>query len=145
MAGLSDSNTRNPSASNVAFNAVYTDIPLSFKTHPIKKDILPLKDIDAVKQSVKNIILTNQTERPFQMGIGGDIVRYLFEPVSPITAFSLREEIFRTISTHEPRISNVRVSVVGNIDKNSFDVTISFNIDVSSNREEISFALERLR
>jgi phage baseplate assembly protein W len=145
MAGLSDSNTRRPSASNVAFRKVYSDVPLAFKEHPVKKDIRPLNDLDAVKQSIKNIILTNQGERPFQLSIGGNVTRYLFEPLTPFTAFSLEEEILRTISRNEPRVRSTKVKVSADIDRNTFDVTIGFNVDFSSNREEVSFALERLR
>ena len=144
MAGLSDANT-NIKATTVAFSSLYTDISLAFKEHPVKKDILPLKDLDAVKQSIKNLILTNQGERPFQMGIGGNITRYLFEPVTPFVAFSLQEEIIKTIRRHEPRVRNTQVKVIADIDRNLFNVTISFLVQASNTQEEISFALERLR
>ena len=144
MAGLSDSNT-NVKATTVAFNSLYTDISLAFKEHPVKKDILPLRDLDAVKQSIKNLILTNQGERPFQMGIGGNITRYLFEPVTPFVAFSLQEEIIKTIRRHEPRVKNTQVKVIADIDRNLFSVTITFLVQASNTQEEISFALERLR
>jgi len=141
--GLSDYNETK--ASNIATKNVYTDIPLSFKKHPVKNDIVPLKDLDAIKQSVRNIILTNQGERPFQMGIGGNVTRYLFEPVTPLTAFSLKEEIIKTLQRNESRISNTQVNVVADIDRNMFNVIIAFNVQFSNIREEISFALERLR
>lgn len=141
--GLSDYN--DSKASNIALKNVYADIPLAFKEHPVKKDIIPLKDIDAVKQSLKNLILTNQGERPFQARIGGNVTRYLFEPVTPLTAFSLQEEIIRTIANNEPRVRSTIVQVSADIDNNSFNVTISFNVEFSPNREEVSFALERLR
>ena len=144
MAGLSDANT-NIKATTVAFSSLYTDISLAFKEHPVKKDILPLKDLDAVKQSIKNLILTNQGERPFQMGIGGNVTRYLFEPVTPFVAFSLQEEIIKTIRRHEPRVRNTQVKVIADIDRNLFNITISFLVQASNTQEEISFALERLR
>jgi len=140
---VSDYNERK--ASNVSFKKVYSDIPLAFKEHPVKKDIRPLNDLDAIKQSIKNLILTNQGERPFQLSIGGNVTRYLFEPLTAFTAFSLEEEILRTISRHEPRVRSTKVKVSTDIDRNAFNVTIGFNVDFSSDREEISFALERLR
>jgi len=145
MAGLSDSNTRAPKATNVALKAIYTDIPISFKEHPVKKDILPLRDLDAVKQSIRNLILTNQGERPFQRSIGGNVTRYLFEPVTPFTVFSLQEEILKTVARHEPRVRNTQVKVSADIDRNLFNVTISFLVQFTNQREEVSFALERLR
>ena len=141
--GLSDYNTLK--ASNIAFKNVYSDIPIAFKEHPVKKDIRPLKDIDAIKQSLKNLILTNQGERPFQPNIGGNVTRYLFEPITPLVAYSLEKEILRTIARNEPRVSNTEVIVSADIDANAFNITISFFIDISNEREEISFALERLR
>lgn len=141
--GLSDYNTLK--ASNIAFKNVYSDIPIAFKEHPVKKDIRPLKDIDAIKQSLKNLILTNQGERPFQPNIGGNITRYLFEPITPLVAYSLEKEILRTIARNEPRVSNTEVIVSADIDANAFNITIAFFIDISNEREEISFALERLR
>ena len=141
--GLSDYNTLK--ASNIAFKNVYSDIPIGFKEHPVKKDIRPLKDIDAIKQSLKNLILTNQGERPFQPNIGGNVTRYLFEPITPLVAYSLEKEILRTIARNEPRVSNTEVIVSADIDANAFNITISFFIDISNEREEISFALERLR
>tara|TARA_A100001015_G_scaffold290735_1_gene364084 strand:- start:72 stop:506 length:435 start_codon:yes stop_codon:yes gene_type:complete len=132
-------------ASNVAFKNVYTDIPLSFKEHPVIKDIRPIRDIDAVKQSLKNLILTNQGERLFQGAIGGNVTRYLFEPVTPLVAYSLQEEITRTIARNEPRVRATKVKVTGDTDANAFYVTIGFNVDFSNDREEVSFALERLR
>jgi phage baseplate assembly protein W len=132
-------------ASNVAFKNVYTDIPFSFKEHPVKKDILPIRDLDAIKQSLKNLILTNQGERPFQGAIGGNVTRYLFEPVTPLVAYSLQEEITRTIARNEPRVRATKVKVTGDVDANAFYVTIGFNVEFSNDREEVSFALERLR
>ena len=141
--GLSDYNTLK--ASNIAFKNVYSDIPIAFKEHPVKKDIRPLNDIAAIKQSLKNLILTNQGERPFQPNIGGNVTRYLFEPITPLVAYSLEKEILRTIARNEPRVSNTEVTVSADIDANAFNITISFLIDISNEREEISFALERLR
>ena len=141
--GTSDYNETK--ASNVAFKNVYTDIPIAFKEHPIKKDIRPLKDLDAIKQSVKNLILTNQGERPFQARIGGNVTRYLFEPATALVAFSMQEEILKTIARHEPRVRSTKVKVTGDQDANAFYVTIGFNVEFSNSREEVSFALERLR
>ena len=145
MASLSDSNISIPRAKTVAFNSVYTDIPLQLKEHPVKKDILPLRDLDAIKQSVKNLILTNQGERPFQMGLGGNVTQYLFEPVTGFTAHSLKEEIIKTLRRHEPRIQNTQVNVSADVDRNRFDVTISFLVIASDTTEQVSFGLERLR
>lgn len=145
MALLSDSNALIPKATNVAFRNVYTDIPLQFKEHPVKKDILPLRDLDAIKQSIKSLILTNQGERPFQMGLGGNVTKYLFEPVTPFVAHSLKQEIIKTLRRHEPRVRNIQVAVSADIDKNRFDVTIAFVVQSSNTQENVSFALERLR
>ena len=60
-------------------------------------------------------------------------------------AYSLQEEITRTIARNEPRVRATKVKVTGDTDANAFYVTIGFNVDFSNDREEVSFALERLR
>ena len=72
MASLSDKSN----STNVAITRTYRDIPLSFQKHPGTGDVRPLKDIDAVKQSVKNLILTNFGDRPFQFDIGSNVTSF---------------------------------------------------------------------
>ena len=82
-----------PKASTIARKYVHADLNLTFIPNPITGDINPVKDIEAIKNSVKNLIMTNFQERPFQPEIGSGIRALLFEPVDTITAHELEEAI----------------------------------------------------
>ena len=132
---------------NVAREPNYRDIDLDFLPHPTTKDVVKKTGIDAIKRSVRNLVLTNFYDRPFQSYIGSNAQKLLFENINPLTQNFIKDAIEEVITNFEPRVRlvdnsvNVRVSP----DNNGYDVTISF-IEVS--REEpatISFFLERIR
>lgn len=140
---LSDKNQSTLKISNENY---YSDLSLYFSAvHPNLKDIPKTKDFEAVKQSVKNLILTNFGERPFQSNIGSGVTRYLFEPADTFTIVSMKEDIMKVLKDYEPRVNGVEVSISDDIDRNAFDITIKYNVIFSPNRQEINFALERLR
>lgn len=138
---FSDSNT----TSLVSRRRSYADLPLSFVIHPNTKDLTALKDIDAVKQSVKNLVLTNFTERPFQPRVGSNITRLLFENSDPFTQLAIKDEILRVLREYEPRVNGVTVEVIDESDRNSYQINIQFNVIFSDRREETNFYLERTR
>lgn len=141
MASLSDKSN----STNVAITRTYRDIPLSFQKHPGTGDVRPLRDIDAVKQSVKNLILTNFGDRPFQFDIGSNVTSLLFEPASSFTAQAIKTEILECLRTKEPRVNGVTVRVTDNSDRNAYVINLSYNV-ISLNLEvESSFYLRRLR
>ena len=132
-------------ASNVAANALYSDLDLSLSLHPTLKDIRPVTDILAVKNSVKNLILTNFSERPFQPKLGSNVTGLLFEPADQFTAIQMKKEISRLLKDHEPRINAVKVQILDDVDANAYRVTIGFNIIFSNTATDVSLALQRLR
>jgi phage baseplate assembly protein W len=138
---FSDSNT----TSLVSRRRSYADLPLSFAIHPNTKDLTALKDIDAVKQSVKNLVLTNFTERPFQPRVGSNVTRLLFENSDPYTQLAIKDEILRVLREYEPRVNGVTVEVIDQSDRNSYQINIQFNVIFSDRREETNFYLERTR
>lgn len=113
--------------------------------HPIKKDLSAVLDLDAVKHAVKNLILTNFYERPFHPDIGSNVTAMLFEPADNFTAMSIKEEILFVLKKYEPRTNDHVVEVTDNSERNSYEITIGFNVIFSPRREEISFYLQRLR
>ena len=141
MAALSDKSN----STNVAITRTYRDIPLSFQKHPGTGDVRPLKDIDAVKQSVKNLILTNFGDRPFQFDVGSNVTSLLFEPASGFTAQAIKTEILECLRTKEPRVNGVTVRVTDNSERNAYVINLAYNV-ISLNLEvESSFYLRRLR
>lgn len=143
--GRSLSDYNNGRASRVSRRRLYSDLPLSFKPHPNTGDITSLSDLDAVKQAVKNLVVTNFTERLFEPHMGSNITGLLFEPADAFTKLSIKEEIIRVLKDHEPRVNAVSVDVIDESDRNSYSITIQFNVIFSDQREETNFYLERTR
>jgi len=132
-------------SSNISKGDTYSDLDLFFKKHPILNDITPLRDLDAVKQAVVNLVLTNFFERPFHPEIGGNVTSKLFEPADRFTASEIRDEIKEVLKNHEPRVNGVNVSVFDRSDANAYTVNIEFNIIFLQTETEVTFNLQRLR
>ena len=110
----------------------------------IKGDIIPLTDIDAVKNSIRNLVLSSVFERPFEPSLSSRIRSLLFENVNPITAISLKEEIENVIRKYEPRVAEVYTSITDDSSNNAYFVSVSFSIS-NHNPEIIEFIINRLR
>jgi phage baseplate assembly protein W len=109
-------------------NRIYSDIDLSFQAHPITGDVTKKYDANAVKQSLKTLILTNYYERPFQPKLGSPVYGMLFDNVDMITANSLKLRLELLINKHEPRVRTQQVDVVPLFDENAFEITIYFYV-----------------
>lgn len=131
-------------SSNISRTDLYTDIPNNFAVHPVIKDIFPIKDLDSVKQSLKNLILGTANSRLFQPEINSGIYELLFENVDSFTAYELQVKIRNVIKKYEPRIDVFEVSVSDNSDENSYRINIKFNVSYDKT-EEIIFYLNRIR
>jgi phage baseplate assembly protein W len=128
----------------------FKDLDLSFNIHPVKKDINKHVGVKAVINSIKNLVLTNHYEKPFQPEIGSNVRKLLFEHLDPITAIALQREIYQVIKNYEPRaISNseedIQVIVKPDYDKNAFSVEIYFKVINQSLPITVTFFLERIR
>jgi phage baseplate assembly protein W len=141
----SDLSVSGNSASTIARKYTYADLDLTFNANPMTGDINPVKDIEAIKRSVQNLILTNYQERPFQPEIGSGVRGLLFELADPITTHSIEQAIRRTIKNFEPRVSVLGVQVSDDLDNNTYNVTIAFQLIASEKVGNISIILERLR
>ena len=106
----------------------FKDISLSFDRHPVTNDILVIKNADAIKKSVRNIVQTIPSERFFNPIFGSEVKTSLFEFVDFGTASLLERQIITAIENYEPRINNINVDVLPRADQNAFEITISFNI-----------------
>jgi phage baseplate assembly protein W len=123
----------------------YSDLDLNFTIHPIRKDINKYVNEQAVIHSVKNLLLTNHYERPFNPDLGSNIRRMLFEPMDNITAANIEREIRETIANFEPRVQIITVQVAPNFDQNAFSVYMEFNIVNRTEPVSIRFLLQRIR
>jgi len=129
----------------MAEQILYSDLDLMFKIHAVRKDLVRSTNEQAIIRSVKNLVLTNHYERPFQAGVGSNVRKMLFEPITSMTANYLQKEIDQVIRTFEPRVSSLRVDVEALPDNNAMNVVIRFYITNSTNLTRIDMLLERLR
>jgi phage baseplate assembly protein W len=109
-------------------NKIYSDIDLSFSANPITGDISRKYDVNAVKQSLKTLILTQYYERPFQPKLGSPVYGLLFENIDMITANTLKLQIELMINKYEPRVRSQEVTVEPLYDQNAFNVSIYFYV-----------------
>jgi phage baseplate assembly protein W len=105
---------------------IYSDFQTNFTMHPIKKDLTKLVNEDAVKRSIKNIVMTNFYERRFRPRFGANIRKYLFENITPLTLRAIQSDITTSIETFEPRANLIDVKVSSANDSNEVDIAITF-------------------
>ena len=123
----------------------FRDLDLNFAIHPITKDVNIYKAEYAVINSVKNLILTNHFEKPFQPEIGSNIRRLLFENVDSIMAAQIEREIEETITNFEPRVQISSVIAIHAPDENGYKVRLEFFVINNPDPITINFFLERIR
>ena len=128
----------------------FRDISLSFKRHPITNDIAALKDTEAIKRSVRNLVQTIPTERFFNSTLGSDVRDSLFENSPGFidfgTASIIERQIQTTIENFEPRIDNLVVNVDPRPDSNEFEINVFFDIiGQAFPAQEFSFILKATR
>jgi len=124
----------------------FKDISLSFEPHPVTKDLPILKNENAIRRSVRNIVETIPTERFFNSLLGSDVRRSLFEFVDFGTASVIQDQIEIAINNFEERVENLIVQVDPIADENTFNVTVIFDIiGQEFPTQEYSFLLEATR
>ncbi len=129
----------------VARKKGFRDLDLSLKIHPIRKDIIPLKDDNAIKNAVRNLLISNFFERPFQPSLGANLRGLLFEPAGGITEMNLRENIERVLIRHEPRIEVIQIIIKNLEDQNAYNCVVVFKIKEDDAEESVEIILRRLR
>ena len=124
----------------------FKDISLSFDPHPVTKDLTILKNENAIKRSVRNLVQTIPTERFFNSILGSEVRDSLFDFVDFGTASVIQRQIEITIDNFETRVDNVQVEVLPRPDNNEFEVTVFFDIiGQEFPTQEFTFMLEATR
>lgn len=123
----------------------YKDLDLNFKAHPVTKDVIKRTGNAAIIGALRNLILTNLYEKPFQPSFGSRVRGLLFEEVSFITANVLQTELSNAIANFEPRVGIDAIKVQANPEENRYDVTIRFYINNLEAPVTINFFLEKIR
>ena len=124
----------------------WTDLDLFFAKKATSKDISKVTDIQAVKRSVRNLVLTNHYEKPFHPEIGSGVRDMLFELMTPLTAHILTRKIEDVIENFEPRARLIGVNAIPNLDRNEYECTVEFFVvNAPTELVELTIFLERLR
>jgi len=112
----------------IVASRAFKDINLSFKRHPVTNDLVTIRDEDAIKRSVKNIIFTILGEKPFEPNFGSVINDALFDLDTNLNDIRIQDEITSSLKEYEPRISNIIVTVTVAPDTNEMNCTVQYDI-----------------
>ena len=123
----------------------YSDLDLDFIPHPTTGDVVRKTGDDAIKRSVRNLILTNFYDRPFRPYIGSNTQKLLFELATPITANLIKDSILEVIRNYEPRIKITQLVVNLDEDNNGYNVSMEYEILNRGEPAIITIFLERIR
>lgn len=124
---------------------LYSDFHKDLTVNPVTNDLARLLDEEAIKDSLKNLLLTDRGERLFQPNLGSDIRATLFENNTPATLTILKQHVLDTINNFEPRVTVIDVTVLSEYDENRVNIVIQFYV---RNREvpiSLTVFLERIR
>lgn len=131
----------------VTRDILYADLDMKLTPYfngDIKGDIIPLTDIDAIKNSIRNLVLSGIYDRPFEPYLGTRLKSLLFENATPLTAVAVKDEILTVIKKFEPRVSTVEVDLIDLSDENAYRVNVMFAIN-NQNPQTVEFIINRLR
>tara|TARA_B100000131_G_scaffold320822_1_gene369927 strand:- start:16216 stop:16629 length:414 start_codon:yes stop_codon:yes gene_type:complete len=121
----------------------FKDLAISFAANPNTKDFGAVKNENAIKQSIRNLMLTNFGDRPFQPAIGSRIKGLLFEPFDVFLAEEMRTEIRNVIERLEPRVELTDVRVQADEDVNELNIALDYRITGQTILQTVDFLLER--
>ena len=125
---------------------VYKDLNLNFGINPVTSDVTTVTDVNAVKRSVRNLLLTNHYDRPFHPEIGSNIQSLLFENFGPITGNQLSRQIEEVIGNYEPRARVETVECYPVPETNTYDVRVYFYVEnLPAELQEFQTMLESMR
>lgn len=123
----------------------FSDLDLNFIPNPATGDVTLKYDENAIKQSIKNLVMTLNTERPFQPQIGSQVSRLIFEPMTLSTQIVLKNAISDTITNFEPRAKLQNVDVIFDDNNNDVRISIVFIVLNTSKPVFLDIFLKRTR
>jgi len=142
MSAYKDAQANNDISRNVK---QYRDLDLFFSKKS-NKDVNKVTDIEAVKRSIRNLVLLNSFEKPFHPEIAGDVRGLLFELMTPLTSAVIARKIQDVIENFEPRARLTGVQAIPDFDRNLYEVTVYFYVvNAPTELVEVTQLLERLR
>ena len=125
--------------------SIYSDFKKNLEMSPLSSDLTLLKDEDAVKESIRNLLLTDRGERLMQPNIGGNLKAMLFENITPAILTLIEDQAKETIELYEPRAELIDVIATSNIDDNIVRIEVQFYIQNNQQPISVDVFLERTR
>lgn len=125
--------------------SLYSDFHKDLTISPISKDLAVKRDEEAVKESMKNLLLTDRGERLFQPFLGSNIRRNLFDNMTPASLKLIEQHVIEVINNYEPRVELIKVEVIGDQEKNAVFVNIYFYLRNYETPLSLTVFLERVR
>lgn len=124
----------------------YSDFLNNFDKNPLTGFLARLTNEESVKQSLRNLIMTNRSERFYDSGIGSKLQSLLFEPLDQVTESLLRQEIMTTIENHEPRAQIREVYVTGNVQLDGYFIDVVFSlVNIPGEEFNLTLTVKRIR
>ena len=143
MSAYKDAQSQNDISRNVK---QYSDLDLFFTKKIVGSDVNKITDIQAVKRSIRNLVLLNTYEKPFHPEIAGGVREMLFEPMTPIIAQIIARKVEDVIDNFEPRARLVGVRAIPDLDRNAYDLSVHFYVvNAPTELVDLSVMLERIR
>jgi phage baseplate assembly protein W len=124
---------------------IYSDLDLTFGRKPGSNDVTLSYDEKAVLRSIRNLLLTQHYDRLFNPELGSKVSYLLFEPISPLTASQLEDQIRITIENFEPRVKIDTIRVQASDEQNGYNVTLRFYIENATLLTSTTLFLERIK
>lgn len=124
---------------------IYSDLDLTFSKLPVTKDVALSYDDQAVIRSVRNLLLTNFYERPFQPNVGSNLDKLLFEPANNLTAGLIQDDIQNVLDNYEPRVQVTSIDVTPSTDESTYNINLTFYIGNNTSTTTVNLLLQRSR
>jgi len=127
---------------------IYKDLSLFFTPNPVSGDVTMVTDVQDIKRSVRNLVMTNRFEKPFHPEVASHVRDLLFERFTPITFNLLRNRIETVLANYEPRVSVTDVEIDDSgraMDNNELNVRIFFTLRNDPQIQSVDILLERIR
>ena len=127
---------------------IYKDLSLFFTPNPVSGDVTMVTDVQDIKRSVRNLVMTNRFEKPFHPEVASHVRDLLFERFTPITFNLLRNRIETVLENYEPRVSVTDIEIDNSgqaMDNNNLNVRIFFTLKNDPQIQSVDILLERVR
>lgn len=129
----------------MATQSIFSDLDFNFTQHPVTEDVARKTNVAAVNQSLRNLLLTKNYERPFNGALGSPIHALLFEPFSPMLRIMLTRTIEQTIENFEPRVELDNVKVYLREESNNVEISVYYHIVNTTATQQFDLILKRTR